>query len=80
MLRWVLGFIALRELLSGGEDLDNVYLYKVWKRILRVLASSTRQEFLPELGKMTPIIKKLGGETAVVSTVEAIETVRQWLP
>jgi hypothetical protein len=61
-------------------DLDIASLYSIWKRMLHVLASSTRQEFLAKSGNLTEAIKKLGSETAVVATVEAIETVRQWWP
>lgn len=58
--------------LSPGE------LYPLWRNALHRLATRTRTAALEGLSALTPVLLKLGGQSAVVNTAKTIKQVEEW--
>jgi hypothetical protein len=55
-------------------------LYQLWRETLHRLATCTREDAMPRLCALSPILIALGGTEAVVETACAILDVGRWWP
>lgn len=75
---WVLSEIAPYMTSLAETDSHNAYL--LWKKILPVLASRTREDLLADLQVLAPLLATLGGSMAAVEAFRAIQDVGRWWP
>jgi len=59
---------------------DRQAAYRVWVEALHDLTTSTRPKLCLDLGRLAPVIAKLGGEEAITETFRAIQDVCRWWP
>lgn len=74
---------ALASIIPLLEGLPNDELYALWVKMLYALATPTirlRRDLLSDLRVIYPIILRIGGETALDHTAQAILDVGRWLP
>lgn len=70
-------------LASLSPDLSRLarsQLMGLWQELLPVLAARPREELLPDLGALMPVISVLGGRTALMDTAQAVLDVGRWWP
>ena len=71
---------ALVSLAPGLKNSPLSNLYPIWHEILTILARRERARLFHNLGRLWPVIARLGGEKAVVETCKAIQDVGRWWP
>jgi hypothetical protein len=70
----------LGSLVPHLTSLFPVNLYQLWRETLHRLATCTREDAIPRLYALSPILIALGGTEAMVETACAILDVGRWWP
>jgi hypothetical protein len=65
-------------ILPGLMMLDAPTLHRVWREILHAWAGRARSELWGELVILLPVVKKLGGSSALAETARAIRDLGRW--
>jgi hypothetical protein len=71
---------ALAGLTPYVKQLPVIVLYSLWCETLRNLAARPRPDLLSDIQALAPVITVLGGNEALVATVQAIIEVGKWFP
>jgi len=69
---------AFKSLIPELIKLPSSTLYTLWCRILPVLATRTRNDFLSDIQYLIPVIAVLGGKESMCGVYEAIQDVGSW--
>jgi hypothetical protein len=69
---------ALKMLLPRLAQLSD--FYSLWIRILHVIATRTRAEFLEDMHALVSVIPILGEKRALLETTYAIQDIGRWWP
>ncbi len=71
---------ALTDLAPHLARLPSSDLYDPWRKALHILADRTRQNLLSDLQALVPVIRALGGPSALADVFHAIQEVGRWWP
>ncbi len=70
----------LRPLAIWLRDYSARDIHIAWEQVLPISANTGRADLLEDIGALAPLILSMGGEQALMDTVDAIQDVCDWWP